>query len=937
VRRRLGTLALLMVAAGIDAQAQTSVVGGALEGSITDPSGGLVAGAPVRLREVGTHREREAATDAEGAFRVPELAPATYEVSVVVAGFTPYRHTGVTIPLGSTVHLEIQLQSASVQTQITVSGQPSPIDPAQTSVSASVDRERIEELPVESRNYLNFVLLAPAVSSSAEQAGRQSLVPLPDSGFSFGGLRGRSNNLTIDGVDNNDEFTGSSRTELSLETVQEFQVVNAGLSAETGGASGGSINVITRSATDTIHGDAFVFAQNGALDARNPLESERQAPEVHRYRLGMSQGGPIRRDKTFYYAAFEQEHNRSLEESLLSPAVSAAIDAILASRAFPRLSTRINDGRFPVSRAETEASLKLNHQLTNANSLMLRYAFTNNREAGDAFNTSGLTDPSARGSSFIRDQAAVGALTTLFDPRSVGDLRIQVAGRRVVLRTNDTGGPGVDIAGLIEFGRPYNGNGRRSETHDQAAYTYSHQAGAHFLKGGAVFNRVREDARMADGFGALYLFATPADFARGRPAQFRQAFGTDRTGFGVASYGAFVNDHWSAARKLAIDLGVRYDFEQLPDSLPTDANNISPRIGLAYQPAPKWVVRAGYGIFYDRYVLAALNQSLQKNGATAFEQVVDSAAAALAFQGAAGGPWPAPLPGVRPSVYAVDRNLATSYSQQASLAAEHELAHDLTASATFLLVRGVKLSRTRNLNLLAPGPPFGPGRANPRFDDVFELEDSAGSTYRGATFSLNRRLSQELEFSASYTLSKTLDDASDFTEQPQNPFALPGERALSRQDQRHRLVANGLWELPIGDEEEARSQAVSPSWLTRIFEHLEIAPILSVESGRPVDPLTGVDNGSHPYPLSARPLAFGRNSLRTPLFANADFRLLKYFPISRTAHLDLVAEAFNLFNRTNVIQINPVFGTGLAPLPGFAQPITGAGARQIQFSLDFEY
>ena len=167
-------------------------------------------------------------------------------------------------------------------------------------MSASVDGERIEELPVASRNYLNLVLLAPAVSSSTQQPGRQSLAPLPDSGFSFGGLRGRSNNLTIDGVDNNDEFTGSSRTELSLETVQEFQVVNADLSPETGGASGGSINVITRSATDAIHGDAFEFAQNGALEARNPLESEREAPEVHRDRIGMSQGGPIRRDKTFY-------------------------------------------------------------------------------------------------------------------------------------------------------------------------------------------------------------------------------------------------------------------------------------------------------------------------------------------------------------------------------------------------------------------------------------------------------------------------------------------------------------------------------------------------------------------------------------------------------------------------------------------------------------
>lgn len=163
------------------------------------------------------------------------------------------------------------------------------------------------------------------------------------------------------------------------------------------------------------------------------------------------------------------------------------------------------------------------------------------------------------------------------------------------------------------------------------------------------------------------------------------------------------------------------------------------------------------------------------------------------------------------------------------------------------------------------------------------------------------------------------------------------EGALSRQDQRHRQVANGLWELPIGDEEEARGQAVSPSCLTRIFGHLEIAPILTVESGRPVDPLMGVDDGSHPYPLSARPLAFGRNSLRTPLFANVDLCLLKYFPVSRTAHLDLVAEAFNLFNRTNVIQINPVFGTGLTALPGFPQPITGAGARQIQFLLDFEF
>ena len=253
------------------ASAQTSLVSGALEGSVSDSSGGVIPAASVTVKEIATHRTRAVSTNAEGSFHVSELPPGLYEVSVSQPGFTAYRHTSVAVQLGSTVHLDIVLQSGGVTTEVTVSAQPPAIDPAQTSVSSTVDKERIEELPVESRNYLNFVLLAPGVASSAQQPGKQSLGPLPDSGFTFGGLRGRSNNVTIDGLDNNDEYVGSSRTELSLETVQEFQVVNAGLSAETGGASGGAINVVTRIGTNQIHGDAFLFLQNGSLNARNPL------------------------------------------------------------------------------------------------------------------------------------------------------------------------------------------------------------------------------------------------------------------------------------------------------------------------------------------------------------------------------------------------------------------------------------------------------------------------------------------------------------------------------------------------------------------------------------------------------------------------------------------------------------------------------------------
>ncbi len=936
VKFRHSTL-LLCVWLASRAWAQTSLVSGALDGSVSDSSGGRIPGVAVTVRETATHLTRQVSTNAEGSYHVTELPVGIYEVSASRPGFAPYRHTGITIALGSTVHLDILLPSAAVTTQVTVSAQPAAIDPSQTSVSSAVDKERIEELPVQSRNYLNFALLAPGVSSSAQQPGKRSLATLPDSGFTFGGLRGRSNNVSIDGLDNNDEYVGSSRTELSLETVQEFQVVNSGLSAEAGGASGGSINVVTRMGANQFHGDAFLFLQNGVLDARNPFEAEHAPPSLHRYRTGTALGGPIVKNRTFFYAAVEQEHNRSLEDSFIAPASAAAINSILAAGVFPRLATRhIDDGYFPASRAETEASVKLNHQLTSRNALMLRYAFTNNREAGDAFNTAGWTDPSARGSSFTQDHALVGSLTTVFDPQSVGDLRFQIAGRRVVVRTNDANGPAIDIAGLVNFGRPYDGNGRRTETHRQVSYTFARSVGHHLWKAGATVNRVHLDAGMADGFGGTYIFSSLANFAAGRPDSFRQAFGSIQTAYPVTSAGAFLQDHWSVTQHLTLDLGLRYDFEHLPQPLRQDTNNVSPRAGLAYQAAPGWVVRVGYGIFFDRYVLANLTRALQKNGINAFEQVLEGSGAATAFQAARGGPLIAPIAGLSPSIYRPDTGLATPYSQQTSFSVEHQIARDLTASASYLFVRGVKLPRTRNINLLPGGPVFGPERADPRFDNIYQVEDSASSTYHGASFSLNRRMSNELEFSASYTLSKTFDDASDFDEQPQDPFNLRADRALSLQNQRHRLVFNALWELPIGDEEPGKP--AQDNWITRIFGHIEVAPIFTFESGRPVNPLTGLDSTrSGAFPLSARPSGFGRNSLTSPLLMNLDFRVLKYFPVGKTARLDLVADAFNLFNRANVTRINPVFGVAALPQPGFLQPLAGAGARQLQFSLDFEF
>src|ERR1700674_1660705 len=734
------SFALLSCAA--DAAAQASRVGATLEGTVRDTSGAVIPNAKVTLHNSLTNQSRTVTADEQGFFRAEQLAVGSYEVRVEQTGFAPYRQPGVGASLGQTVHLDIVLAPASASEQVTVNAQTSSLDPSQSSVVSSVDQERIEELPVRSRNYLDFVLLAPGVSSSPAASRGSGSTPLVGSGFTFGGLRARSNNISIDGLDNNDEFTGSSRTELSPEIVQEFQVVNNGLSAESGGASGGSINVITRSGTNTIHGDAFLFAQDGALNARDPFESEAGKPSSRRFRAGFALGGPVVTDKTFYYAAVEQEHNRGQIGSDIDPTAASTINAFLATGAFPGLATRqITTAFSPIARAEAEAADKLDDQLTKNTALMLRYTFTNNKESGDAFNTNALIDASARGSSFTSDDALSGSLTTVLGSEAVSDLRFQGATRHAVLRTNEPFGPEIDIAGLVTFGRPYAGNSERRENHYQASYTYSRTRGKRLWKVGGTVNRIKLRADVPDGFDGIYLFGSLGDFLAGNPNQFRQAFGNSTADFPVTSVGGFVQDHWSLARQLTVDLGVRYDFERLPARFNEDTNNVSPRIGLAWRPFSKWVFRGGYGVFFDRYVLANLTRAIEKNGSQAFEQVADGNAAASLFATAEGGPLVAPTSRIAPSVFRPDPRMATPYSLQASAGAEYLLAKSLTLRANYLFVHGVKLPRTLNVNLLHPvvltlanavslGVPnptpqqigrdfFSPGRLLTQFGDIY--------------------------------------------------------------------------------------------------------------------------------------------------------------------------------------------------------------------------
>jgi hypothetical protein len=265
---------------------------------------------------------------------------------------------------------------------------------------------------------------------------------------------------------------------------------------------------------------------------------------------------------------------------------------------------------------------------------------------------------------------------------------------------------------------------------------------------------------------------------------------------------------------------------------------------------------------------------------------------------------------------------------------ERAVTDDITASMTYLFARGRALPRTMNVNV---SPTVTTARIDPRFTDVFELQPTGESWYRGVTFAIASRLAHEIEWSASYTRSRTQDTASDFDEQPQNPNAPGEERGPSRYDEPHRFVASGLFELPIGDEEDLKPGDVLPVW-ARVLSHIELAPIVTIASGHPVNPLTGRDDlRTHSFPLSRRPQGFTRNGLRTPACATVDLRVLKFLVIPPHGKLDFVVEAFNLLNRTNAVGLNPFFGPGGVPSSGFGRALDAAAARQIEFSVDFEF
>src|SRR5712691_8390114 len=503
-------------------------------------------------------------------------------------------------------------------------------------------------------------------------------------GLDVGGLRPRSNSISIDGLDNTDETTGAARVALSPEIVREFQIVNSGLSAEFGGAAGGAINVITRVGQNKFHGDAFTFLQNEFFNAREPYFDPPPASRLRfrRVQPGVALGGPIKRDRLFFYFAAEQEHVSAEDESEINRDAGTRINSLLTSGFAPHLSVRSLTGNpFRIGSDETEAAGKLTYTPGSRHTFNFGFAFTNARVRGEAFNTDVLTDISARGSAYTKDYQLTGSDVSVLSSHAVNDLRGQVSTRHVLTRAGDTSGPAVEVAGIARFGRPYNADSVRRETRQEIVDTVSLDRSRSQWKAGASINHVSLDNDTRDGFAGLFVFRTLDDFAAGRPAMWRQAFGVSRTQFGVTSFGGFIQDQWRATSQLTLNLGARYDVEKLPATFRTDKNNFSPRVGLAWSPSKDWVVRGGFGLFHDRLPLAFLNQAIQKNGVQSFEQVLTDGNAAAVFALTSGGRALTPFTGIAPSIFRADPKFVTPYSLQANAGVERLLSKDVTVRA----------------------------------------------------------------------------------------------------------------------------------------------------------------------------------------------------------------------------------------------------------------
>ncbi len=917
---------LVFAPAGVCA-AQQNVTSATLSGRIEDVRGAVVSGATVTATHVETNQQLTTTSDYEGRYRFPYLRIGAYDLKIDAQGFTTLTKQ-LTVSVGQSLDLPIKLEVAGVSEQVNIGSEAPIVETVRTQITETIRPKEINELPLNGRNYLDLALLIPGVSPTNTGSNQRfaETSAVPGQGISIAGQRNLYNSFILDGVSANDDAADLTGTYYSEEVIDQFQVVTSGGIAEFGRASGGVVNILTKSGTNEWRGNLYGFFRNQRFDARNPLAPTKDLLTQAQY--GASLAGPLRRERTFFFTNFEQTRRNYSAVLTISPAAVTTINNRLRGVNYP--GHFVETGVVPASFDTTNFFTRIDHSINARNQFSARYSLYH-IDAVNSRTVGGLNAVSRGTGLGNTDQSVVVSNVTTFSNRTLNEARFQFTNSRLNAPVNDEVGPAVNIAGVANFGTATFSPLARDINLYEWVNNISTLRGNHSLKGGVdlLYNRV--NIVFPGAVQGVYSFSSLNNFLNGNYINYQQAFGAPSQFQSNPNVGVFVQDEWRVRPDLTLNAGLRYDLQFLPDPIKTDTNNWAPRMGIVYAPGDrKTVVRASFGLYYDRIPLRATSNALQRDGSKFLVvQLSPTQPGAPVFPNVL-ALQPMALP-TKPNITRIDPNIETSYSQQANLQIERELPGNAVVSVGYLHLRARHIILSRNVNVpTVPASAGIPnlGRPDPSWGNISRFESSGNSYYDGMIVSFNKRAARWANLRVSYTLSKTIDDAGNFFfSSVQDNFNIRDDRGLSDNDQRHRLVVSGSLEAP---------QQSKANGFQRVFRDFQLGYIFTYGSRLPFNVLLGTDRNLDTN-NNDRPLGVGRNTGRGFDFASLDLRLSRRFQITERVDLQLLAEGFNVLNRANYGVPNNMFGSGSQPLPTFGRPTSAFDPRQFQFGMKVSF
>ena len=982
---------LLLSATGAFAQ---SVAGlGAISGTVRDASGAAVPNAQVVVANESKGIRRALTTTEAGSYTAPSLVPATgYTVTVNAQGFNAFEAKNVQVLVGQNVTIDAELGVAGTTTQVQVEATAPIVDATKTDVSTVVGSTQIQDLPINGRRVDSFVLLAPAV--------------VPDGTFglvSFRGVAGGNSFLT-DGNDTTNQYynenAGRTRisSQISQDAVQEFQVVSNNYSAEFGRASGGVVNTVTRSGSNDFHGTGYWFFRNQNFNATDifasvdPATGKRVNPDELRNQFGASAGGKIIKDKLFYFANYEgMRRDFPLIASITqagSPLFSttgqfiatcgapATPDQCTAARAF------LNRQFQTVSRTATQdlGFAKLDWRPNDSQSFsvslnLLRWVSPNGLQTQAVLNNGNGVGNNVNSS--VRAKYGRAAWTAIVTPAMVNEFRFGWYNDKQYDYPNDELAiPGIGMLGISAGGQSNLGTAtdypRKNplENRYQLADTLTWTRGKHTLKVGMDFMNTNDLTDLLFNRTGTYTYQTWSNFAADfsgnttnaqRWQRFTQTIGNPVVQFSIRDYAFFVQDQYKATSRLTLNMGLRYDYSDLPQPTTTNPDYPAtgripefkkawaPRVGFAYSidAQNKTVLRAGYGMFYARYPGGLINTLFLGNGIYQKSITLNGPA----DYGANSPVFPRVLPTnsttYNPPAGSVSLNIAASdfrapYTQQGDIALERQLTSDMGLSVSGIWSRGLHLTSVQDINIGAPGPTATyrindatgnqvgsystpvyvlNNRVDRRYTRVNIVDAGLNSWYNALAVQLNKRYRYGISGSVSYTWSHAIDEGQGGAGTP-NIFAsggpqsyIPGdygfEKGSSALDVRHRMVINMIW---------SPTFTKSTAWFARYFVNgwgisglgtLQSAPASSptvqITGGAftPTGYTTTGNNSLNGYSTYSRVPFLPATSVPIDQIHRLDVRLQKAVQIAERFRAQFSFDAFNVTNSTYFTSIQP--------------------------------